>query len=106
MNARATKKHRAVLDAINTGRVPKFAHGGIAGSSFRASSTYAPSININLTGSSGNRKQDAQMARMVADQVGRTLTADRPDTFRKTEMQRLAETQSAARERERGTTNG
>jgi hypothetical protein len=45
----ATRKHRAALEAINSGKAPAFAAGGFARrNAFSSSSTYAPSAAINM----------------------------------------------------------
>lgn len=89
VNAKATKKHRAVLEAINAGHVPAFAAGGIVrGGTFATSTTYAPSLSVNVAGS-GNPRQDADLAAQIADHVDRTLKANRPDTFRRSQAQAL-----------------
>lgn len=86
VNARATKKHRAVLEAINSGKAPKLAAGGIV-SRNAFSNTYAPSLNINVAGS-GNARQDATLANRIADRVADTLPKD---PFRRSEGQRMAQ---------------
>jgi tape measure domain-containing protein len=101
VNAKATKRHRAALEAINSGRMPAFAVGGIVkGSTFAPSTTFAPSMAFHVTGS-GNQKQDAALAGMIADQVDRTLTKHKPDGFRRSHAQVLtrqaADMQGAAR---------
>lgn len=90
VNAKATKKHRAALEAINAGRVPALATGGIVGRNmFAPSSTYAPSLAINVTGS-GDPRQDRNFANLIADHVDRALKANQPkDTFRRSESQIL-----------------
>lgn len=89
VNAKATKRHRAALEAINSGRMPAFAVGGIVrGSTFAPSTTFAPSMAFHVTGS-GNQKQDAALAGMIADQVDRTLTKHKPDGFRRSHAQVL-----------------
>lgn len=95
VNAKATKKHRRLLDAINAGHVPALAAGGIVhGGTFAPSQTYAPSLAINVHGS-GNGRQDAQLASMIADHVDRSLRANQPDSFRRSQSQALAK-QAAA----------
>ncbi|WP_126978519.1 phage tail tape measure protein [Frigidibacter oleivorans] len=71
------------LDAINTGKLPGFASGGLVGSRTFASS-YAPSIAINVTGS-GNPSQDRNLARMIAAEVRNALPA--PDSFGRSRTQ-------------------
>lgn len=89
VNAKSAKKHRRLLDAINSGHVPAFAAGGSIGAgTFAPSSTYAPSLAINVTGS-GNQKQDAALASLIAAQVDRSLDKHKPDTFRYSRAQAL-----------------
>ena len=90
VNAKATRKHRAALEAINAGKAPKLATGGvIRRTMFAPSSTYAPSLAINVTGS-GNPRQDARLASHIADEVDRSLKANQPkDTFRRSQPQVL-----------------
>jgi len=91
VNAKATKKNRALLEAINSGKAPALAlaGGGFASrNAFSSSSTYAPSVAINMQGSSGNPRQDARFAQQVASAVDAAL--QRPDGFRRTEGQKLA----------------
>lgn len=89
VNAKATKRHRAALEAINSGKTLALAAGGIVhGGNF--ANTYAPSLAINVNGS-GNPRQDTQLASMIADHVNRALKANRPDTFRRTEGQRTGD---------------
>lgn len=92
VNAKATKRHRAALEAINAGRVPALATGGIVGRNmFAPSSTYAPSLAINVTGS-GDPRQDRNFANLIADHVDRALKANQPkDTFRGSQGQALGE---------------
>lgn len=92
VNAKATKKNRAALEAINSGKVPAFAKGGIvAGSNFASSSTYAPVINVSANGLPGGNS----MAGQIASKVSQTLDHAKPDTFRKTETQKMTEAQHA-----------
>lgn len=88
INAKATRKHLPLLEAINSGKAPAFATGGRIGASL--SNTYAPSVNVNVAGG-----QDARVARQIADAVGQALDSRRPDTFRRSEAQQLAKAQSA-----------
>lgn len=89
VNAKSAKKHRRLLDAINSGHVPALAAGGaIRGGTFAPSNTYAPSLAINVAGS-GNARQDAALAGLIADHVDRTLSKHRPDTFRRSQAQAL-----------------
>lgn len=92
INAKATRQHRQLLEAINSGRVPAFAAGGMVGGSL--SSTYAPSLAINVQGS-GNPKQDRALADMIADQVDAKLKANSGQgSFRMASGSALAATQA------------
>jgi len=92
INAKATRQHRQLLEAVNSGRVPAFAAGGMVGGSL--SSTYAPSLAINVQGS-GNPKQDRALADMIADQVDAKLKANSGQgSFRMASGSALASTQA------------
>lgn len=86
VNAKSTKRHRAALEAINTGRVPAFAKGGFVGSNSFANS-YSPTLNINVAGINGGNA----MAGQIASAVGKTLDQSRPDSFRRSSGQQMAE---------------
>jgi hypothetical protein len=65
VNAAATAKHRPVLEAINSDRIPKFADGGIVGSAssvptFGGTSIVAPTIAVTVQGSPGQSSADHQ----------------------------------------------
>lgn len=65
VNAAATAKHRPVLEAINSDRIPKFADGGIVDGtslipSFGGTSIVAPSIAVTVQGSPGQSNTDHQ----------------------------------------------
>lgn len=87
VNAKATRQNLPLLEAINSGKAPAFAKGGKIGASL--SNTYAPSVNVNVSGG-----QDARVARQIADAVGQALDNRRPDTFRRSEAQQLAKAQN------------
>jgi hypothetical protein len=104
VNAKSAKKHRRLLDAINSGHVPAFAAGGsIRGGTFAPSTTYAPSMSFNVTGS-GNQRQDAALAGMIAAQVDRSLDKHKPDSFRRSQAQAL--TKQAQDMQRAGSRNG
>lgn len=89
VNAKSTKRHRAMLEAINSGKTLALAAGGIVkGGTFAPSNTYAPSLAINVTGS-GNRN-DGLLADRIAGAVDRALRSNQPDSFKRTEAQNLA----------------
>jgi tape measure domain-containing protein len=91
VNAKAAGKHARLLEAINSGRAPRFAVGGfVGGDSFASAMTYAPSTSINIAGS-GNARQDATLAQQAGDAVSAALAKHfRPDTFRRNDQQRMA----------------
>lgn len=91
VNAKAAGKHARLLDAINSGRAPRFAVGGfVGGDSFASAMTYAPSTSINIAGS-GNARQDATLAQQAGDAVSAALAKHfRPDSFRRNDQQRMA----------------
>lgn len=92
INAKATRQHRQLLEAVNSGRAPAFAAGGMVGASL--SNTYAPSLAINVQGS-GNPKQDRALADMIADQVDAKLKANSGQgSFRMASGSALASTQA------------
>lgn len=82
VNAKATERNLPLLHAINKGKVPAFATGGRVGN---LASTYAPSVSVSVSGRSA---EPAQLARMIADEVGKHVS--RPDGFRRTEGQSFA----------------
>lgn len=87
VNAKATKKNRTALEAINSGRVPAFAKGGLVGGSFANSNSYAPVINMSSNGLPGGNA----MASEIAKAVGKALDHAKPDTFGRTDSQRMME---------------
>lgn len=92
VNARSTRKHRAVLEAINAGKAPTFAIGGLASrGAFSNSFTNSPRITVNAGGSSGNPKQDARFAGQIASAVGDALKATQADSFRRSDTQKMAQ---------------
>jgi hypothetical protein len=75
VNADATAKHRAVLEAINSDRVPHFADGGLVGNGgglpaplIGHTSVIAPSIAVTVQGNPGASNADHQ-------RLGATLAA-------------------------------
>lgn len=79
VNARQTARHRDLLEAINAGRVPAFADGGLV--STRAHDmpdgptiggttvTVAPITNVTIEGGSRGEEADREMAARVGKQV-------------------------------------
>ena len=86
VNAKATAANRPVLEAINAGKAPKFATGGIVSRSAFSSTT---NNNINVSAAStGNVRQDRQFADMLAGKIASAVNP--PDTFRRSEGQQKA----------------
>lgn len=72
VRASAVAKHRAVLEAINSDRIPKFADGGLVGGTGGAgapmiSNVIAPQIAVTVQGSPGQSAQEhARMGENIA----------------------------------------
>jgi len=72
INAKATKRHRNLLEAINSGRIPRLANGGIVGlpsndlsiSTATSGSPVNQVFNINVTGDI-SRQTRAEIQRMI-----------------------------------------
>ena len=94
VNAKATKSNLGLLHALNNGKLPGFATGGLVGSSSTASPTlggsggvaganlnFSHKIEVNGGGGTSEQNQDlakqisAQIERATRDQVGRELRA-------------------------------
>lgn len=79
MNAAATKKHRALLEAINSGRVRHFADGGavtpLSAPAIKSTGagggavTISPTINTTVNASGGTAEQNADLARQTSKQI-------------------------------------
>ncbi|WP_034996450.1 tape measure protein [Beijerinckia mobilis] len=84
VSADATRRHRTLLDAINSGKVPRFASGGLVS----APSISAPSIkpasgavsgasgggmsvtnNVTVNASGGTKEQNNDLAKQVSSQI-------------------------------------
>ena len=100
VNAKATRKNRAVLEAINTGRVSSFAEGGFAGSapslekpgivaannnseSATPSQTFNVSSNITIKGSAGTPEQNSDLAKKMAREYETSVRTVVSDELRK-----------------------
>jgi hypothetical protein len=82
-NAKATSKHRGLLESINSGRVPKFAAGGmVGGDTFAHTSSYSPTTHISIAGS-GNARTDAALAQRVQGVVSGAMEKQQADRFRR-----------------------
>ncbi|CDZ53367.1 D-alanyl-D-alanine carboxypeptidase family protein [Neorhizobium galegae] len=84
VNARAADKHRAVLEAINSGRAPAMADGGLAGNAKSRSggsltNVFAPTITVQASGSSGDPAKDDAHAKNMAKQVGKAIDQQMTD---------------------------
>jgi hypothetical protein len=89
-NAKATSKHRGLLESINSGRAPKFAAGGmVGGDTFANTSSYSPVTNVNITGS-GNARTDAALATRVQGVVSGAMEKQQADRFRLSGHQKMA----------------
>lgn len=94
VRASATAKHRAVLEAINADRIPRFADGGLVGGAgpgaapmIAPSNVIAPQIAVTVQGTAGMSDQDHQrtgenVARSIEHQV-RTMIAQELRTQRR-----------------------
>ncbi|MGW1423200.1 hypothetical protein ACWAT4_24140 [Bradyrhizobium manausense] len=74
VRASAVQKHRAVLEAINSDRIPRFADGGLVGGGapaapmINAGHVIAPQIAVTVQGSPGQSSQDHErMGKTVAE---------------------------------------
>jgi hypothetical protein len=92
VNARATAGNRALLEAINGGRIPRFADGGpVSGlasppsgaSMFGQTTHIAPMINVTVQGSPGQSSQDhARTGAAVAKAAQQHISAMIGDEIR------------------------
>ncbi len=80
INARATAKHRALLEAVNDNRLQSFATGGAVGSAMRpasANDNAPPSITVNapitVNGSAGTPEQNTDLAKQMAREMEATM---------------------------------
>ncbi|MGN8117516.1 tape measure protein [Labrys sp. 22185] len=81
VNAAATKKYGALLEAINSGQIPRFAAGGFIGPRRAGGAglvgaagpaiTYSPVINVNAQGGTKEQNQDAadRTAKAIEQQI-------------------------------------
>ncbi|QDM32019.1 hypothetical protein FNL55_12285 [Tardiphaga sp. vice352] len=81
VNANATSQNRALLEAINGGRIPKFADGGlVAGPQaglapiVGGQTTISPTINVSVQGSAGSSPEDhAAMGAAIAKSAEQSI---------------------------------
>lgn len=77
VRASATAKHRGLLEAINSDRIPRFADGGLVGSGLSGSATAGASsanivmgdIHVHGGATNGTPAQNRELAAMIAQQV-------------------------------------
>ncbi|MBS0237090.1 MAG: M15 family metallopeptidase [Proteobacteria bacterium] len=86
VNAKAASRHGRLLAMINDGKVPKFATGGPVTGFYHGGNNSVTNINVTAHGS-GNGLAD-----QIAEKVARASKASQPppDTFRRSDTQRLA----------------
>lgn len=83
VNAAATRRHRALLEAINGGAVPRFADGGIVGTPLSSrgiggggqTNVFAPSLSVKVEGGSRGKEADEALASNIAKQVNTAMDA-------------------------------
>lgn len=86
-----TAADRPVLEAINAGKAPKFATGGIVARSAFSSTT---NNNINVSAAStGDPRRDRQFEDMLAAKIAAAVNPT--DAFRKSEGERGVATAAA-----------
>jgi len=97
VNAAATQKHRALLEAINSGAIAAFADGGAVGGASAAVSRIHPAANQNSTptqqisisapitvnGSAGTPEQNEDLSRRMAQQLEATMRGIVADEMRR-----------------------
>lgn len=92
INARSTKKHAALLAAINSGQLPAFKDGGVVGSSGapllgNSSGGNAAPISIvneiKVEGSAGTPEQNADLAKQMTKQLEKTMRGIVGDEMRR-----------------------
>ncbi len=87
VNAAATKRNRAALEAINAGKAPSLAKGGftgnqsIGGSGGVSIGSIAIPIKIETKGSSGDATKDAQHQKEMSRQVGAAVDQHMTEWF-------------------------
>lgn len=87
VNAKATAKHRGLLEAVNSGkRLPAFAGGGFVGLS-NFTNSFSPSNTVSINVSGGARDKD--FAQQIAGHVGKALSP-KSDGFRRGRDSQLA----------------
>lgn len=90
VNARATARNRALLEAVNDNRLPGFADGGLVGGApvfasndNRAGPQFAISAPITVTGSAGTPAQNDDLAKKMGRQMESSLRGLISDELRR-----------------------
>ncbi|RWO61117.1 hypothetical protein [Mesorhizobium sp.] len=90
VNARATARNRALLEAVNDNRIPSFADGGLVGSgapSFASNDNRAQQISISapitVTGGAGTPAQNDDLAKKMGRQMEATMRGVVADELRR-----------------------
>ncbi|MHA6692036.1 hypothetical protein [Devosia sp. A449] len=91
VNSAATARNRALLEAINAGKLGKFADGGLVGNAARsigssgpgAGVTIAPTISVKVEGGSRGEKADQALGDDIAKKIEGTMRAIASDELRR-----------------------
>ncbi|RWO05478.1 MAG: hypothetical protein EOS07_24690 [Mesorhizobium sp.] len=90
VNARATARNRALLEAVNDNRLPGFADGGLVGGGapvFAGNDNRAQQIAINapitVNGSAGTPEQNTDLSKKMARQLESTMRGVVADELRR-----------------------
>lgn len=89
INAAATRKHRALLEAINTGALPRLAAGGIVGddgaplASSIGGTAISVSAPITINGSAGTEAQNEDLAKRMRRELEGAMRGIAVDEMRK-----------------------
>jgi hypothetical protein len=70
VNAKAATKNKALLNAINSGKAPKFA--GSSQAAFLAHNAYSPTVNVHVEGGAADRQLAQKIARYVDSAVNKS----------------------------------
>jgi hypothetical protein len=73
VNAAAATKNKALLQAINSGKAPKFS--GSSQSAFLTHNAYSPTVNVRVEGNAADQQTAVKVAWHVNDAVIRRLAA-------------------------------
>ncbi|MBX9464094.1 MAG: phage tail tape measure protein [Aquamicrobium sp.] len=89
VNAAATRKHRAILEAINSGSLPRFAGGGLVGGGSAplaagvGGQVISISAPVTVNGSAGTPEQNEDLARRTAKNMEATMRGVVMDEIRR-----------------------